>query len=76
MIGKQLLTSRNVRLRLPDHSQSIGNPVSVLREGDKQIPVVTRLRMEERAQLEDIQNLYVYSRQGGQKVPLRSVCVR
>jgi multidrug efflux pump subunit AcrB len=49
-----------------------GAPVTVLREGDKQIPVVARLRMEERAQLGDLQNLYVYG-EGGQKVPLRSV---
>jgi multidrug efflux pump subunit AcrB len=50
-----------------------GAQVSVLREGDKQIPVVTRLRMEERAQLADVQNLYVYSMQGTQKAPLRQV---
>ncbi|MCM3902343.1 MAG: efflux RND transporter permease subunit [Pyrinomonadaceae bacterium] len=50
-----------------------GNQVSVLREGDKQIPIVTRLRMEERAQLADVQNLYVYSMQGEQKTPLRQV---
>jgi multidrug efflux pump len=47
--------------------------VTVLREGDKQIPVVTRLRMEERAQLADVQDLYVYSSQGPQKAPLRQV---
>ena len=45
----------------------------MLREGDKQIPIVARLRMEERAQLADVQNLYVYSMQGNQKVPLRQV---
>lgn len=50
-----------------------GYPLTVLREGDKQIPVVARLRMEERAQLDDIKNLYVYSRTGTQKVPLRQV---
>jgi multidrug efflux pump subunit AcrB len=50
-----------------------GSQVSVLREGDKQIPIVARLRMEERAQLADLQNLYVYSTQGSQKVPLRQV---
>jgi multidrug efflux pump subunit AcrB len=50
-----------------------GSQVTVLREGDKQIPVVTRLRMEERAQLADVQNLYVYSLQGTQKAPLRQV---
>jgi multidrug efflux pump subunit AcrB len=50
-----------------------GSKVTVLREGDKQIPIVARLRMEERAQLADVQNLYVYSMQGTQKVPLRQV---
>jgi multidrug efflux pump len=50
-----------------------GSQVTVLREGDKQIPIVARLRMEERAQLADVQNLYVYSMQGSQKVPLRQV---
>lgn len=50
-----------------------GYPVTTLREGDKQIPVVARLRMEERAKLEDIRNLYVYSTQGTQRVPLRQV---
>ena len=50
-----------------------GGQVTVLREGDKQIPVVTRLRMEERAQLADVQNLYVYSMQGPQKALLRQV---
>lgn len=47
-----------------------GFPLTTLREGDKQIPVVARLRMEERAQLGDIRNLYVYSLVGRQKVPL------
>ena len=50
-----------------------GSQVTVLREGDKQIPIVARLRMEERAQLADLQNLYIYSMQGDQKVPLRQV---
>ncbi len=50
-----------------------GSKVTVLREGDKQIPIVARLRMEERAQLADVQNLYIYSMQGSQKVPLRQV---
>ncbi len=50
-----------------------GRQVTLLREGDKQIPVVTRLRMEERSQLADVQNLYVYSLQGSQKAPLRQV---
>jgi multidrug efflux pump subunit AcrB len=50
-----------------------GYPVTTLREGDKQIPVVARLRMAERAQLGDINNLYVYSTQGTQKIPLAQV---
>ncbi len=50
-----------------------GGQLTLLREGDKQIPIVARLRMEERAQLADVQNLYVYSMQGDQKVPLRQV---
>jgi multidrug efflux pump subunit AcrB len=50
-----------------------GIPVTVLREGSKQIPVVARLRADERAQLDDINNLYVYSGTGTQRVPLRDV---
>jgi multidrug efflux pump subunit AcrB len=48
-----------------------GYQMSTLREGDEQIPIVARMRMEERAQLGDVQNLYVYSSQGSQKVPLQ-----
>jgi multidrug efflux pump subunit AcrB len=48
-----------------------GYQVLTLREGDRQIPVVARMRAEERARLSDVQNLYVYSQQGTQKVPLR-----
>ena len=50
-----------------------GIPVTVLREGSKQIPVIARLRADERAQLDDIDNLYVYSGTGTQKVPLRQI---
>jgi multidrug efflux pump subunit AcrB len=50
-----------------------GYQLTVLREGDKQIPVVARLRPDERAKLEDVNNLYVYSRSGTQKVPLRQI---
>src|SRR5262249_9729345 len=35
-----------------------------MHEGDRSIPVIARLRMEERARLADLQNLYVYSVQG------------
>jgi multidrug efflux pump subunit AcrB len=50
-----------------------GQRVTSLREGDKQIPVVARLRMEERTQLADLNNLYVYSSQGATRVPLGTV---
>jgi multidrug efflux pump subunit AcrB len=50
-----------------------GAGVTTLRRGDQQIPVVSRLRMEERAKLSDVQNLYVYSSQSNNKVPLLSV---
>ncbi len=47
-----------------------GAQVATLRQGDQQIPVVARLRMEERARLADLKNLYVYSSQSSRKVPL------
>lgn len=50
-----------------------GAQLTTLREGNKQIPVVARLRVEERAQLSDIQNLYVYSSQSTQKLPLMQI---
>jgi multidrug efflux pump subunit AcrB len=50
-----------------------GYQVSTLREGDEQIPIVARMKMEERAQLGDVQNLYVFSTQGSQKVPLQLI---
>lgn len=50
-----------------------GLQLTTLRDGDKQIPVVSRLRVEERAQLSDIQNLYVYSSQSTLKVPLAQI---
>jgi multidrug efflux pump subunit AcrB len=50
-----------------------GTPVGVFKEGDKNIPIVARLRVEERAQLADIKNLYVYSSQTNNRVPLLSI---
>jgi multidrug efflux pump subunit AcrB len=50
-----------------------GASMTTLREGDKQIPVVVRMRMEERAQLGDIKNLYVYSQANGRRIPLQQV---
>jgi multidrug efflux pump subunit AcrB len=42
-------------------------------DGDERVAVVARLRMEERASLADLSNLYVYSSQSGQKVSLRQI---
>jgi multidrug efflux pump subunit AcrB len=50
-----------------------GYTLTTLREGDKQIPVVARLRADERAGLDDINNLYAFSSAGTQKVPLRQL---
>ncbi len=60
----------NMDVATSSTSAMSGMPVTVLQEGQKQIPVVARLRMEERARLSDIQNLYVYSSQDNSKVPL------
>jgi multidrug efflux pump subunit AcrB len=50
-----------------------GATVGVFKEGDKDIPIVARLRMEDRAQLADIKNLYIYSSQTNNRVPLLSI---
>jgi multidrug efflux pump len=50
-----------------------GTTVSALQEGQKQIPIVARLRMDERSQLSDIQNLYVYGSQDSNKIPLSQI---
>ncbi len=50
-----------------------GFEVTSLREGKQQIPIVVQLRVEERARLSDIQNLYVYSLQSPAKAPLRQI---
>jgi multidrug efflux pump subunit AcrB len=36
-----------------------GNPVGVYKEGNKNIPIVVRLRPQDRARLSQIENLYV-----------------
>ncbi len=63
----------NLDVSLSSAAAISGLPVSTLRQNDKQIPIAVRLRMEERADLQDIQNLYVYSTTSTQRVPLRQV---
>ena len=50
-----------------------GDIVGTLHEGDRNISVLTRLRPAERAQLTDVENLYIVSSSGGTRVPLRQV---
>jgi multidrug efflux pump subunit AcrB len=50
-----------------------GAPVGTFKEGDKSIPIVARLRPQDRAQLSQIKSLYVYSSQQNNRVPLLSV---
>jgi multidrug efflux pump len=47
--------------------------VGVFKEGDKNIPIMARLRVQERAQLGDIKNLYVYGSQTSYRAPLLSI---
>jgi multidrug efflux pump subunit AcrB len=47
--------------------------MTTLRDGPDEIPVVARLKMQERSQLSDVQQLYVYSQTGPQRVPLAQV---
>jgi multidrug efflux pump subunit AcrB len=63
----------NLDVAMASQTATAGHQVTQLREGDKQIPVVARLRMEERAQLGDLKNLYVYSSQGKQKIHLSQI---
>jgi multidrug efflux pump subunit AcrB len=50
-----------------------GRAVTQLRDGDTLIPVITRLRPEERARLSDIENLYVASENSTTRIPLGQV---
>ncbi|MCP3939869.1 MAG: efflux RND transporter permease subunit [Desulfobacteraceae bacterium] len=50
-----------------------GTNVGTLRQGDKQIPIVARLRLDQRANIQNVENLYVYSSKNETKVPLMSV---
>ena len=50
-----------------------GATVGIYKEGNKNIPIVVRLRPQDRARLSQIENLYVNSSQDNVKVPLLSV---
>lgn len=63
----------NLDVALSSVTGMTGFPVTTLRQGNQQIPVVARLRVEERARMTDVQNLYVYPLQGSARVPLQQV---
>jgi len=50
-----------------------GFQVTSMRQGRIEVPVFARLRMEERAGMEDIKNLYVSTLDGATKVPLGQI---
>lgn len=50
-----------------------GAGVTIYQEGDKQIPVLARLRADERAEISDLESLYVYGSDNEQKIPLLEV---
>ncbi|MBV6432967.1 MAG: Multidrug resistance protein MdtB [Bryobacteraceae bacterium] len=47
-----------------------GTQIGTLHDGDRSLPIVLRLAMDERARLSDLSNLYVYSASGETKTPL------
>lgn len=63
----------NLEVALSSATAINGFQVTTLREGDRRIPVVARLRSEDRARLSDIQDLYVYALLSDARVPLRQV---
>jgi multidrug efflux pump subunit AcrB len=50
-----------------------GLPVGTLMEGQYSIPIIARLRSQDRAELTGMANLYVYSSATGQRVPLGQI---
>jgi multidrug efflux pump subunit AcrB len=53
-----------------------GSQVGVLHEGEHNVPIILRLRASERQRLSDLGNLYVYSSQRNERVPLRQIADR
>lgn len=50
-----------------------GAPLSTLRDRDKRIPIVARVRMDQRGNLGELDDLYVYSARSPQKIPIRQI---
>jgi multidrug efflux pump subunit AcrB len=66
----------NAEVAQTDLAALNGAPLNTLREHDKRIPIVARLRMEERGNLGDLDDLYVNSSRSAQKVPVALVATR
>jgi len=65
----------NMDVALSSTTAVSGVPVTTLRVGNKDIPVVARLRVDERGQLSDLKNLSVFSLQEPLHVPLTQVAI-
>ena len=63
----------NLEVALSSATALNGFRVTTLRDGEQRIPVLARLRVEDRARLSDLQNLYVYALQSEARVPLGQV---
>lgn len=63
----------NLDVALSSAASLSGLPMDNLRDGDKLIPIVVRLRQEERAQLSDLGDLLVHAQAGPQKVRLNQI---
>ena len=50
-----------------------GAEVATVRDGDREIPVLARMQAPQRASLSDLENLYVFSTEDKNKVPLLDV---
>ncbi len=50
-----------------------GAEVATVRDGDREIPVIARMQAPQRAGLADLENLYVFSTEDNNKVPLLDV---
>src|SRR5262249_37946022 len=66
----------NAEVAQADLAALSGAPLNTLRDHDKRIPIVARLRMEERGNLGDLEDLYVNSSRSAQKVPIAQVATR
>lgn len=63
----------NLEVALSSATALNGFQVTTLRDGDTRIPVLARLRVEDRARLTDLQDLYVYAIRSEARVPLGQV---